>query len=278
MKPGTESQTAVMVAAARAAAHGKTPVAAFSDPTALTLLPAEARQSVEAHRAGAPAHNVRERIQRRLLEGRIRMMVPRTVAIDSAIREAATPQLVILGAGLDGRAWRMPELVGTTVFEVDHPDSQRRKRERAEPLKPSAQDLRFVPVDFTRDSLEVALASAGHDSTRPTTWIWEGVVMYLRRPDIESTLRVIQARSAPGSHLVILYNSPSLIRTAAGLVLGLVGEPFHSAFDAGEMKALLAGFGFSVVRDDDLETIATQLQAEPSRIFKDVRLVTAKRG
>ncbi len=39
-----------------------------------------------------------------------------------------TPQVVILGAGLDTRAWRMPGLDGVTVFEVDHPDTQRRKR------------------------------------------------------------------------------------------------------------------------------------------------------
>jgi O-methyltransferase involved in polyketide biosynthesis len=38
------------------------------------------------------------------------MMVARTVAIDGAIRTAVSSQVVILGAGLDGRAWRMPEL------------------------------------------------------------------------------------------------------------------------------------------------------------------------
>ena len=276
MKPGTESQTAVMVAAARAAAHGRTAVAAFTDPTALTLLPADVRQRVEQHRGGVPPRGLGERLQRRLLEGRIKMMVPRTVAIDAAIRDAASPQLVILGAGLDGRAWRMPELAETIVFEIDHPDSQRRKRERAATLKPTAKDLRFVPVDFTRDRLEDALAAAGHDPARPTTWLWEGVVMYLERADIEATLRVVQARSAPGSRLVILYTSPSLIRQVGGLVLGLVGEPFHSAFSAEQMRSLLRGFGFSVVADDDLAGIATRISAEPSRLFKDVRLVTAE--
>lgn len=275
MKPGMESQTAVMVAAARAAAHGRTAVAAFADPTALTLLPADARRRVEQHREGAPPRGLRERVQRALLDGRVKMMVPRTVALDAAIRDAASPQLVILGAGLDGRAWRMPELADTIVFEVDHPDSQRRKRERAASLKLAARDLRFVPVDFTRDRLEDALVAAGHDPARPTTWLWEGVVMYLERADIEATLRVVEARSAPGSHLVVLYTSPSLIRTAAGLVLGLVGEPFHSAFSAEQMRTLLAGFRFSVVHDDDLACIAARLATDAARLFKDVRLVSA---
>lgn len=275
MKPGTESQTAVMVAAARAAAHGRTKVAAFTDPTALTLLPADVRRGVEQYREGVPPKGLRARLRRSLLEGRMKMMVPRTVAIDAAIRDAASPQLVILGAGLDGRAWRMPELADTIVFEVDHPDSQRRKRERAASLRPTAREVRFVPVDFTRDRFADALAAAGHDPARATTWVWEGVVMYLERADIEATLRVVQARSAAGSHLVILYNAPSFTRKAVGLVLGLIGEPFRSAFNAEQMRTLLAGFGFSVVRDDDLASIAARLTAEPSRLFKDIRLVSA---
>ncbi len=72
-------------------------------------------------------------------------MVPRTVAIDEALREAVggadgeavgdrgvrrAEQLVVLGAGLDGRPWRMPELAAVAVFEVDHPASQRDKLDR----------------------------------------------------------------------------------------------------------------------------------------------------
>jgi methyltransferase (TIGR00027 family) len=275
MKPGTESQTAVMVAAARAAAHGRSKIAAFTDPTALTLLPAEARHDVEQYLGGVPPKGLRARVQHGLIEGRMKMMVPRTVAIDAAIRDAASPQVVILGAGLDGRAWRMPELANTIVFEVDHPDSQRRKRERSASLQPAAREIRFVPVDFTRDRLADALAAAGHDPAQPTTWVWEGVVMYLERADIEATLRVVQTRSAAGSHLIILYTSPSLIRKAVGVVLGLIGEPFRSSFRAEQMRTLLEGFCFSVVHDDDLASIAARLAAEPSRVLEDLRLVRA---
>ena len=203
------------------------------------------------------------------------MVVARTVAIDAAIREAASPQVVILGAGLDGRAWRMPELADAIVFEVDHPDSQQRKRERAASLQPTARELRFVSVDFTRDRLDDALAAAGHDPALPTTWVWEGVVMYLTRADIEATLRAVQARSAAGSHLVVLYTSPSLLRKAAGFALGLIGEPFRSAFSAERMRTLLSSFGFSVVHDDDLASLAARLTGETSRSLKDIRLATA---
>ena len=59
-------------------------------------------------------------------------------------------------------------------------------------------------------------AAAGHDPARATTWIWEGVVMYLTRADIEATLAVVARRSAPGSRLVVLYLSPALISRLVG--------------------------------------------------------------
>jgi methyltransferase (TIGR00027 family) len=269
-----------MVCAARAAAHGRTDVAAFADPTALSLLPEDARQRVERFRSGLRPRNLRERVGNAFLVKRSKMMVARTVAIDGVIRTAASSQVVILGAGLDGRAWRMPELADVTVFEVDHPDSQREKRARAASLKQAARDVRFVPVDFTRDRLDDALASAGHDPERQTTWVWEGVVMYLERGDIEATLRAVEARSALGSRLVVVYQSPSIIRQVVGSFLALLGEPFRSSFTADEMRTLLARFGFAVVQDDDLARIATGLSAEladMTRILKDVRIVTAER-
>ena len=211
MKPGRESQTAVLVAAARAAAHGRTAGVDFQDPTALALLPEEARRRVEDFRAGVAPKDQRARLAHAFLDRRAKMMVARTIAIDEAVRAAASPQLVILGAGLDGRAWRMPELRDVTVFEVDHPDSQREKQARAAALQRIAREVRFVPVDFARDRLDDALAAAGHDPARPTTWVWEGVVMYLERADIEATLAVIQRRSAPGSQLVVMYLGRSLL-------------------------------------------------------------------
>ena len=87
----------------------------FSDPTVLALLPDDARARVERFRAGAAPKGLRARIEHTYIDKLSKVMVARTVAIDDAVREASSPQLVILGAGLDGRAWRMPELGGTTV-------------------------------------------------------------------------------------------------------------------------------------------------------------------
>src|SRR5690348_16667586 len=99
----------------RATAHARSTVAKFQDPTALTLLPDDARDRVERFLRGE-TRGLRERFGRFALAWQSRVMVARTVAIDEAIREANAPQVVILGAGLDGRAWRMTELENVVVF------------------------------------------------------------------------------------------------------------------------------------------------------------------
>lgn len=260
-----------MVCAARAAAHGRTPVEAFTDPVAIALLPDDARANVERFRRETTPGERPKSLEDAIMQFRASMMIARTVAIDEAIRSAANPQLVLLGAGLDGRAWRMSELRDVTVFEVDHPDTQRQKRERAAQLTPMARDLRFVPVDFTRDRVDDALAAAGHDRSQPTTWIWEGVVMYLTRQEIETSLAVIGDRSAAGSRLVILYHQRALMRVIVGLIVRRVGEPLRSAFNAPSMRKLLASHGFTVSSDEDLGVIGKRLSPELAPIAKRVR-------
>jgi len=280
MQEGQPSQTAVMVCMARAIAHLEASVPGFSDLTALALLPDEARARVEQFRSNTAPKGARERFARKFLEGRSQMMAVRTVAIDEAVRQAKAPQVVILGSGLDGRAWRMPELGDAVVFEIDHPDTQREKVTRSAALTRTAREVRFVPVDFTRDRLDDKLAAAGHDPARPTTWIWEGVVMYLTREEVEATLAVIARRSTAGSALAIAYMAPGVILPLARLLVRRLGEPFRSVYKAPAMKELLSAHGFTVTRDDDIPTIARRLSdaaGKATRAMKHVRIVVADR-
>lgn len=192
------------------------------------------------------------------------------MAVDDGVRAAGHRQVVILGAGPDGRAWRLPELAGAIVFEVDHPASQQDKRERAEALGPAPPGLRFVPADLATDPLGPALAAAGHRVSEPTTWVWEGVVAYLTPAEVEAAVGAVAARSAPGSRLVLTYQVPS--RSAvlgrwlarAMLVLArredpMAAEPHRSRWPPAEMRALLEGAGFTVVADDGTEALARSL-------------------
>jgi methyltransferase (TIGR00027 family) len=263
---------------ARALAHGTTPLEKFDDPTAMVLLPEPWRARVQLARGGKP-HGIRQRVGWSFFRRSSAMLVVRTVAIDEAVRAAASPQLVILGAGLDGRAWRMKELRDATVFEVDHPASQRDKRARVATLTQAAREVHFVPVDFQRDSLDDALAKAGHNAALPTTWIWEGVVMYLSPADVEATLAVIARRSAPLSRVVITYPGPGIRPRLLGFFVAKLGEPIRSAFSEEAMRALLSRHDFRIVHDDDLPSLATSMSFDigrGKRLLKHYRIVVAE--
>lgn len=265
------SPSAEFVCLARAAAHGETKAPKFSDPTALALLSEEARASLLRLRTGASEAG--EQLQHILVRMRSEAVVARTIAIDEAIRAAATSQLVDLGAGLDGRAWRMRELANAVVFEVDHPGAQAEKRSRVAALTPVAREVRFVPVDFARDALDAALAGAGHDAKTPTMWLWEGVVPYLTAEQVEATLAVIRERSAPGSRLAVMYQSPPEIAPAATPPSPSFwrSEPLQSWWTPEQMRAQLDRAGFDVAFDRDLTELAAEYGADLSGAGERVR-------
>jgi methyltransferase (TIGR00027 family) len=270
MRAGEASRTAVLVCQGRAVAHDRLAVGRFADPTAFALLRGAERTPVERARSGVEVRAWGERMEVEMLRGNAEAMTPRTIAIDDAVRAKPNPQVAIVGAGLDGRAWRMPELGSSTVFEIDHPASQRDKRDRIGELPCLAGTLRFVPVDLAAEPLGAALAAAGHDPETPTTWIWEGVVPYLTREQVAVSLAALRERSAAGSRLVVEYHEPHLSavvgRLAARAMIRLVrrpdpmaGEPRRSAWTAASMAELLSRHGLRVVSDDDLLSLATAL-------------------
>ena len=201
-------------------------------------------------------------------------MVPRTITIDEAIRDHAAGQLVVLGAGLDARAWRMPDLGDTTVFEVDHPASQREKLRRVGGLAPTARRVVPVAVDLARERLGPALESAGLDRQAVTTWVWEGVVPYLTGDEVRATVAQVAELCAPGSRLVVNYQARSLstvvMRAVMRLVLRvsrvpdpLAAEPWRSRWAPDGMRALLRDYGLDVISDADLLTLSEGLDLPP---------------
>jgi methyltransferase (TIGR00027 family) len=250
MKAERPSRTAHFVALGRAFADaGLSHVCEFHDPTARVFLNEKGKRSLakteQAARGGK--RSVGLEAARTMAD----MIALRTLAIDAAVRDAiavGTTQLVILGAGYDGRAWRMTELTGVKVFEVDHPATQTDKRAHETQLPAPNGIVSFVSIDFERESLDSVLERAGHNRSVPTCWIWEGVVMYLTRDAMHGTLADVAKRSAPGSTLIVNYHTAHR-RFIARLVFRLIGEPQISAWTREEMAADLGSVGF-VVRDD----------------------------
>jgi methyltransferase (TIGR00027 family) len=189
----------------------------------------------------------------------------RTRAIDEAIAAAVADgarQLVLLGAGLDGRAYRLDGLEEVDVFEIDHPAMARWRAERFEAaaragkeLASRARSVRSVAVDFERERLDDALASAGLHRDAPAVIVWEGVTMYLTREALRVALRALADVAAPGSRVLATYAPPDAPVTRHLLPIGrdlarLVGEPLHGLIGVAEMASELARVGFVVERDE----------------------------
>jgi methyltransferase (TIGR00027 family) len=248
VKAERPSRTAHLVALGRALADaGLSHVPDFQDPTARVFLNEKGKRSLAKTMHAARKGGIRLESARVMAD----LIALRTAAIDTAVRDAiaaGATQLVILGAGYDGRAWRMPELAGVRVFEVDHPATQGDKRAHLSELPPATGLVSFVSIDFERESLGAVLDRAGHDRSSPTCWIWEGVVMYLTRDAMRATAGGIAGRSAPGSTLIVNYHTIHR-RFLARLIFRLIGEPQISAWIPAEMAADLGSVGL-VVRED----------------------------
>lgn len=188
-------------------------------------------------------------------------VVARTRLIDEMISDLAglVDQVVILGAGFDTRAWRLAALRDVPVFEVDHPDTQRRKLDR---VGTTPAHVRFVATDFHLGELGRSLADAGYAPTTRTLFLWEGVTNYLTEPTVDATLRWC-AEAAPGSHLIVTYidsrvltdpdQFPGADRVFA--TLHRAGEEMTFGMPPADMPAYLATRGLTLITDLAAPTI-----------------------
>ena len=102
-------------------------------------------------------------------------------------------QYVILGAGLDTFAYRNPySYDDLKVFEVDHPASQKWKRQQLDAAKiPIPKNLILAPIDFENQTLADQLQEAGFKADEPSFFSWLGVTMYLNRETMMATMNYI---------------------------------------------------------------------------------------
>lgn len=177
---------------------------------------------------------------------------------DLMVREirAGIEQLVILGAGFDTRAYRIPEIGAMPVFEVDHPVTQQGKRRALQKIRaPLPANHKFVAVDFDRDQLGERLAAAGYDEKKRTLFVWQGVIMYLTEAGIDATLGFIAGHSAPGSMVVFDYFRSDALQGSHGAMLQLMtramGERITFAIDHGQIVPFLESRGFADIVNAD---------------------------
>ncbi|OBI69330.1 class I SAM-dependent methyltransferase [Mycobacterium sp. E796] len=145
-------------------------------------------------------------------------MAARTAFFDQFFLDATragVSQVVILAAGLDSRAWRLPWPDGVTVYELDQPRVLEFKsstlRERgAEPTC----NLVHVPIDLRHD-WPAALRQAGFDSSVPSAWSAEGLLPFLPAAAEELLFERVHALAAAGSRIAVEAHGPDFLDEAA---------------------------------------------------------------
>jgi methyltransferase (TIGR00027 family) len=150
---------------------------------------------------------------------------------------ADVAQFVILGAGFDTRALRLPPGTQVRSFEVDTPKTQTVKREALRQAGIDAARVSLVAADFEKDDWLARLVDAGFDPGQSALFVWEGVTMYLNRSAVEATLRKI-ASTAKGSMVAFDYyttevlESKSLMMRYARMGTKAAGEPLLFGIDS----------------------------------------------
>jgi methyltransferase (TIGR00027 family) len=227
------------------------------DALAVRFLPAALRALVAATHVRV-LRNGFVAVNERIGPGTWTMMACRKRFIDEQLAAATkdVDAVVILGAGLDTRGYRLASHSDIPVFEVDQDINIVRKAATVRRVLGALPvTVHLVPVDFERDDLMSVLASHGYRRDARTFFIWEGVTQYLSPAAVRATLGQL-ASAATGSRLTFtyvcqdfidgrkMYGTPLLYRR---FVEG--SKIWKSGLEPAEVMDFLAGYGWRLIEE-----------------------------
>jgi methyltransferase (TIGR00027 family) len=167
--------------------------------------------------------------------------------IEEAVREGLAQgcrEVVVIGAGFDTLCLRLAgEFPQARFIEVDHPATQRRKREA---VGEAVRNLRFVAADLAREKV--------YTPAKDSVVVIEGLLMYLTDNEVARLFEGVKRCR----RIVFTAMDAPAFRNATPLVSRLLAawrEPFRSSLRPGEAPAFVERFGFrlrSVTGDEDL--------------------------
>lgn len=200
-----------------------------------------------------------ERFQTSTMRGLRSHVVTRSRYAEDRLAEAharGVRHYLSLGAGLDTFAYRQPAWAhDLRIIEIDHPASQRAKRERLAAAGIAIPpNVEFVPIDFEISSLRQGLSTSSFfDPTRPAFVSWLGVMVYLTMDASDAVFRFV-ASLPSSSEIVFTFAGPERPRPdeepgrpgLADLAAG-VGEPWLTRIESEDLLEHLRTFPFSSV-------------------------------
>jgi methyltransferase (TIGR00027 family) len=154
-------------------------------------------------------------------------------------------QVVNLGAGYDGRAWRYAH-DGVQWWEIDQAVTQADKRARLDRLGISGDSVIFVGHDLRQGGLATRLVGAGFEPEAPSLFVCEGVATYVDASSLENALSELRTVATVGTRLALSFRTTSSSRSHGAHrarleeAVAAWGEPARSSMTAEQADPLLA--------------------------------------
>lgn len=275
------SRTAEFQAAFRAVETVRRPARSrlFEDPFALAFLTPETRRYVVGASLPLIGGLVRSIVERRSA-GAMSSGIARTRLIDDWLREAlgkGVRQVLLLGAGYDSRAGRLPELAACRIVELDLPATQAAKQAGLLRLLPTLPDnVLYLPADLTQEGLDEAWGRADLLPDEPVFVLWEGVAHYLGDAAVDATLRTLSRLCPDGSLLAFTYLHRGLLDGTRAFErahiplrrVALGNEPWIWGMDPARMPSYLDERGFHLLADLGADDYRRKYWGEEARRYR----------
>jgi methyltransferase (TIGR00027 family) len=137
-------------------------------------------------------------------EGIAHLVTNRTGYFDNIIDKSKNnaEQFVLMGAGLDTRAYNDLKKSGLKIFELDQATNLQHKLKYLQKAGIDSAHVTFVETNFSQEAWFNALIEAGYNRSKRTIFLWEGVTLYLGENSVRNTLRTVKANTVEGSVIV----------------------------------------------------------------------------
>ena len=221
-------------------------------------------------------HRLNVWLSSKLAPGFHEHLISRTRFIDELIEKSAKEgieQYVILGAGYDSRANRLNLTPSLKIFEVDQPEVSDIKLSKLPKDLPNLENITYVNVDFSYQSLSEQLLTAGFDQTKSTIFTLEGVSQYITKEAVSSTIQELSSITKDARSIFFMsyvdellnkdpaacfgkgYPNPSKKANLIQNLSAKVGEPWISFYRAEEVESILEENGYSMKENVTLEDL-----------------------
>ena len=217
-------------------------------------------------------------------------LISRTRFIDDLIEKSAkegVQQYVILGAGYDSRANRLNLPPSLKIFEVDQPEVSDIKLSKLPKDLPNLENITYVNVDFSYQSLSEQLLTAGFDQTKSTIFTLEGVSQYITKEAVSSTIQELSLITKDARSIFFMsyvdellnkdpeacfgkgYPNPSKKANLIQTLSAKVGEPWISFYRDEEVESILAENGYAIKENVTLEDLNSLYFSPVGRVLPE---------